>query len=104
MGARNIGVTSLPPIGCLPAAITLFGSGNNMCVNRLNHDAYSFNQRLNSTSQRLQTRLSGLKLIVLDAYKALNDIIKNPVEYGASYIFISLEKNRKKNYSFHNFF
>ena len=85
MGARKIGVTSLPPIGCLPAAITLFGSGNNMCVNRLNHDAYSFNQRLNSTSQRLQNRLSGLKLVVFDIYNPLNDIIKNPVEHGVSF-------------------
>ncbi|KAJ7976026.1 GDSL esterase/lipase [Quillaja saponaria] len=27
LGARRIGVTSLPPTGCLPAAITLFGAG-----------------------------------------------------------------------------
>ncbi|OMO81956.1 hypothetical protein CCACVL1_12127 [Corchorus capsularis] len=27
LGARRIGVTTLPPTGCLPAAITLFGAG-----------------------------------------------------------------------------
>ena len=85
MGARKVGVTSLPPIGCLPAAITLFGLGNNMCVDRLNHDAVSFNQKLTSISQRLQNRLSDLKLIVFDIFQPLNDIIKNPSENGASF-------------------
>ncbi|CAI9762108.1 unnamed protein product [Fraxinus pennsylvanica] len=43
LGARRIGVTTLPPTGCLPAAITLFGSGRNQCVARLKLDAISFN-------------------------------------------------------------
>ncbi|XP_073286724.1 GDSL esterase/lipase At5g03810-like isoform X2 [Primulina huaijiensis] len=43
LGARRIGVTSLPPTGCLPAAITLFGFGRNECVARLNRDAVAFN-------------------------------------------------------------
>ncbi|KAI3473954.1 hypothetical protein Pfo_028528 [Paulownia fortunei] len=62
LGARRIGVTTLPPTGCLPAAITLFGSGSNQCVARLNRDAVSFNNKLNTTSQNLKTNLPGLKL------------------------------------------
>ena len=27
MGARKIGVTTLPPLGCVPAVITMFGLG-----------------------------------------------------------------------------
>ncbi|EXB81606.1 GDSL esterase/lipase [Morus notabilis] len=84
LGARRIGVTALPPIGCLPAAITLFGSGNDECVTRLNHDAVSFNTKLNSTSQRLQNRLSDLKLVVLDIYQPLYDIVTNPTQHGFS--------------------
>ncbi|CAK9180244.1 unnamed protein product [Ilex paraguariensis] len=59
LGVRKIGVTTLPPTGCLPAAITLFGSGSNRCVVRLNGDAISFNNKLNSTSQDLQSRHPG---------------------------------------------
>ncbi|KAK8286005.1 hypothetical protein V6Z11_D08G261500 [Gossypium hirsutum] len=54
LGARRIGVTTLPPLGCLPAAITAFGHGSNQCVARLNNNAISFNNKLNHRSQRLK--------------------------------------------------
>ncbi|XP_038901478.1 GDSL esterase/lipase At5g22810 [Benincasa hispida] len=82
MGARRIGVTTLPPLGCLPAAITVFGSDSNECVAKLNNDAVSFNSKLNATSQSLRTKLSGLNLVVLDSYKPLYDLITKPAENG----------------------
>ncbi|KAK4432505.1 GDSL esterase/lipase [Sesamum alatum] len=82
LGARRIGVTSLPPTGCLPAAITLYGSGSNQCVARLNQDAVSFNNKLNTTSRYLKTKLSGLKLVVFDIYQPLLDIIAKPSDSG----------------------
>lgn len=82
LGARRIGVTGLPPAGCLPAAITLFGSGSNECVARLNNDAVSFNEKLNSTSQNLKANLGGLKLVVFDIYQPLMDMIKSPSDSG----------------------
>ncbi|KAI4300390.1 hypothetical protein L6164_033775 [Bauhinia variegata] len=82
LGARRIGVTTLPPTGCLPAAITLFGSGRNQCVERLNEDAILFNNKLNSTSQSLLNRLPGLKLVVFDIYQPLLDIITRPTDNG----------------------
>lgn len=75
LGVRKIGVTTLPPTGCLPAAITLFGGGSNQCVARLNTDAVSFNNMLNSTSQKLLTQLPGLKLVVFDIYQPLLDLM-----------------------------
>lgn len=82
MGARRIGVTTLPPLGCLPAAITVFGSDSNECVEKLNNDAVAFNSKLNATSQSLRTKLSGLNLVVLDSYKPLYDLITKPAEHG----------------------
>ncbi|KAK4763383.1 hypothetical protein SAY86_009151 [Trapa natans] len=82
MGARKIGVTTLPPLGCLPAAITIFGNDSNACVAKLNKDAASFNNKLNATAQRLQKQLSGLKLVVFDIYQPLYDIITKPAENG----------------------
>ncbi|XP_062109383.1 GDSL esterase/lipase At5g03810-like [Humulus lupulus] len=82
MGARKIGVTSLPPLGCLPGSMTLFGFGNDQCVEKLNYEALSFNKRLNSTSQTLRNRLSTLNLVVLDIYQPLYNLIKNPKEHG----------------------
>ncbi|KFK34547.1 hypothetical protein AALP_AA5G160400 [Arabis alpina] len=82
LGARRIGVISLPPMGCLPAAITLFGAGNKNCVERLNNDAVKFNRKLETTTQMLMKRHSGLKLVAFDAYQPLLDIITNPYDNG----------------------
>ncbi|KAK4481129.1 hypothetical protein RD792_012006 [Penstemon davidsonii] len=82
LGARRIGVTNLPPTGCLPAAITFFGFGSNQCVARLNRDAISFNKKLNATSQYLKTKLPELKLVVFDIYNPLLDMILKPTDNG----------------------
>ncbi|XP_024198594.1 GDSL esterase/lipase At5g22810 isoform X1 [Rosa chinensis] len=84
LGARRIGVTTLPPLGCLPAAITIFGLGGNKCVAKLNGDAVSFNNKLNATSQYLQTKLPGLKLVVFDIYQPLYSLVMKPSENGFS--------------------
>ncbi|KAE8008220.1 hypothetical protein FH972_004753 [Carpinus fangiana] len=82
LGARRIGVTTLPPMGCLPAARTIFGLDGNECVERLNNDAISFNNKLNATSQRLQNHLSGLILVVLDIYQPLFNLVTNSTANG----------------------
>lgn len=82
MGARRIGVTSLPPLGCLPAAITLFGHGSNGCVQRLNRDSQSFNGKMNATVDSLSRRYSDLKIAVFDIYTPLHDLATNPQAQG----------------------
>ncbi|GFP98028.1 GDSL esterase/lipase at5g22810 [Phtheirospermum japonicum] len=82
LGARKIGVTTLPPLGCLPAVITIFGEDSNECVEKMNKVAVSFNNKLNLTSQKLQAKLSGLNLVVLDIYQPLLDLVTNPTNYG----------------------
>lgn len=82
LGVRRFGVTTLPPIGCLPMAITLFGRGRNKCVARLNRDALAFNKKLNATSQDLVKEFPDLKLVVFDIYHPLLNIIRKPVENG----------------------
>ncbi|MCE0482411.1 hypothetical protein HAX54_041180 [Datura stramonium] len=82
LGARKIGVTTVPPIGCLPASITIFGKDNNNCVNKMNKVAISFNKKLNDTSIKLQKKLSGLNLVILDIYQPLLDLITHPADNG----------------------
>ncbi|KAF7146901.1 hypothetical protein RHSIM_Rhsim03G0085700 [Rhododendron simsii] len=82
VGVRRIGVTTLPPTGCLPAAITLFGGGSNQCIGRLNQDAVAFNNKLNTTAQYLKSRFPGLKVVVFDIYQPLLDLITKPSDQG----------------------
>ncbi|PWA57558.1 GDSL esterase/lipase [Artemisia annua] len=80
LGVRKIGVTTLPPTGCLPAAVTLFGMGSNNCISRLNNDTVVFNKKLNATSSKLIARFPDLKLVVFDVYHPLLDIITKPAK------------------------
>ncbi|ESW04359.1 hypothetical protein PHAVU_011G088700 [Phaseolus vulgaris] len=82
LGARRIGVTSLPPIGCLPGAITLFGFQSNECVASLNSDAINFNEKLNTTSRNLKNMLPGLNLVIFDIYQPLYNLVTKPSENG----------------------
>ncbi|ONK65296.1 uncharacterized protein A4U43_C07F35670 [Asparagus officinalis] len=82
LGARRIGVTSLPPLGCLPAAITIYGFGSNDCVSRLNNDSLNFNKKLEAAGEALKKAHPDLKLVVFDIYNPLLDLIKNPGNNG----------------------
>lgn len=82
LGARKIGVTSLPPLGCLPAVMTLFSFHQPGCVSRINSDAQGFNNKLNSAASQLTKKLPGLTLVVFDIYKPLYDLIQNPSASG----------------------
>ncbi|XP_010493379.1 PREDICTED: GDSL esterase/lipase At5g22810 [Camelina sativa] len=82
LGARRIGVTTLPPMGCLPAAITVAGPHEGGCSEQLNNDAVSFNNKLNTTSQDLKRNLIGLNLVVFDIYQPLYDLATRPSEFG----------------------
>ncbi|TKY48228.1 GDSL esterase/lipase APG [Spatholobus suberectus] len=82
LGARKVGVTSLPPLGCLPAARTLFGFHKNGCVSRINNDAQGFNKKIKSAAANLQKQLPGLKIVIFDIYKPLFDLVLSPSKFG----------------------
>lgn len=83
LGARRIGVTSLPPMGCLPASLTLFGGGaGGGCVERLNNDSLVFNTKLQVASDAVRKRHSDLKLVVFDIYNPLLNLIRDPTSAG----------------------
>ncbi|XP_051148180.1 GDSL esterase/lipase APG-like [Andrographis paniculata] len=82
LGARRIGVTSLPPLGCVPAVRTLFGFHDRGCVSRINTDAQQFNKKLNTAVSQLQKQLPDLKIVVFDVFKPLYDIVANPAKNG----------------------
>ncbi|KAG4945094.1 hypothetical protein JHK87_041101 [Glycine soja] len=84
-GARKIGVTSLPPLGCLPAARTLFGFHEKGCASRINNDTQGFNKKIKSAAANLQKQLPGLKIVVFDTFKPLYDLVQSPSKFGKQY-------------------
>ncbi|KAL5224835.1 hypothetical protein ABZP36_011474 [Zizania latifolia] len=74
----------MPPLGCLPASIRLYGKGGRSggCVARLNGDAETFNRKLNATVEALARRHADLKIAIFDIYTPLRDLSEAPATQG----------------------
>ncbi|KAH0943685.1 hypothetical protein HID58_003322 [Brassica napus] len=81
LGAKKIGVFSAVPVGCVPAQRTLFGGFKRECYETLNKMAIHFNSKLSSSMDALQKQLPS-KLVYIDIYETLHDIMKNSSKYG----------------------
>ncbi|VVB02869.1 unnamed protein product [Arabis nemorensis] len=95
-GARRITVAGLPPIGCLPVQVTLGGLTSfplprifhhRICTENQNADSRLYNQKLQKLNLRLSKRLRGSKVLYLDIYSPLMDMIKQPHKYGLEETF-----------------
>ncbi|KAL7155520.1 hypothetical protein ABFS83_03G080200 [Erythranthe nasuta] len=82
LGARRIGVFSMPPIGCAPSQITLKGGLDRKCVDKYNEIAKLFNNKLSAAITSLNTRFTDARIVYIDAYNPILDIILNPQKYG----------------------
>uniref|UniRef100_A0A5B7B2B9 GDSL esterase/lipase EXL3-like n=1 Tax=Davidia involucrata TaxID=16924 RepID=A0A5B7B2B9_DAVIN len=82
LGARRIGVASVPPIGCLPSQRTLAGGPQRKCVEKYNEAAQLFNTKLSAELYSLNSNLPQAKMVNLDIFTPLLDLIRNPEKYG----------------------
>ncbi|KAH0456140.1 hypothetical protein IEQ34_014047 [Dendrobium chrysotoxum] len=82
MGARKIAYVGLPPIGCLPSQRTLGGGPLRECVPIRNEAAMLYNSKINAEINRLSKIFKGTKLIYLDIYTIILDLVQRPSVYG----------------------
>lgn len=82
MGGRNIVILNLPPLGCVPAQITLHGHGNSTCVKRLNDDATKMNQQIASLIEDMKKQTPGARLILVDIFSPIYNAFQDPQKYG----------------------
>ncbi|BAT77672.1 hypothetical protein LR48_Vigan09g033500 [Vigna angularis] len=81
LGARRIGVLSAPPIGCVPSQRTLAGGLERECAGDYNYAAKLFNSKLSSKLDSL-SELPDSRIVYIDVYNPLMDIIVNYQSYG----------------------
>jgi hypothetical protein len=82
LGVRRIGVFSAPPLGCLPALKTMNGNSGKGCVDDPNEAAKLFNAKLFAELDDLNNNLPHSKVVYIDVYDPLLDIIQNPKKHG----------------------
>ncbi|XP_057794878.1 GDSL esterase/lipase EXL3-like [Salvia miltiorrhiza] len=82
LGVRRIGVTSLPPVGCLPSQRTLRGGLERKCVDEYNEVAELFNHKLSAQLLSINAQLDDAYIFFIDIYTLPLDFIQNPLKYG----------------------
>ncbi|KAH7442451.1 hypothetical protein KP509_03G089300 [Ceratopteris richardii] len=81
LGARIISITSIGPIGCIPAVLAR-RSQNGECSEYVNNLALDFNTELQRLLTKLTTQNSGSIFIYQDGFTSVFDYISNPQKYG----------------------
>ncbi|KAI4389621.1 hypothetical protein MLD38_001827 [Melastoma candidum] len=81
-GARRIAVFGAPPIGCVPSQRTLSGGALRACADDLNRVAQLFNTKLSSRIDSLNGQFPNSKMVYIDVYSPLLDLIQRPQSYG----------------------
>ncbi|CAL9052786.1 unnamed protein product [Musa banksii] len=82
LGARSVAVVGIPPIGCVPSQRTLGGGIMRSCASGHNQVAQLYNSGLKEEMQRLKTKHQGTKLVYVDIYTILLNMILHPNAYG----------------------
>ncbi|XAR66530.1 Triacylglycerol lipase [Bertholletia excelsa] len=86
-GARKIAVVGLPPIGCLPAVITLHSHdlfNGRGCIESLSSVARDYNRMLQDNLNR--TGHGGTQVIYADIYAPLTNIIQGPGNFDVDVV------------------
>lgn len=91
LGARQLMVFGLGPMGCIPLQRVLSSSGE--CQDRTNNLALSFNKATSNLLDGLSSRLPNATYKFGDAYDVVADVISNPSKYGN---LVKLESSRIK--------
>ncbi|CAN6172596.1 unnamed protein product [Urochloa humidicola] len=93
MGAVDIVVPGVLPIGCFPIYLTLYGTSNSGdyddlgCLKKFNDLSTNHNNQLKSQIASLQSKYSGARIMYADFYGGVYDMVKNPGSYGFSTAF-----------------
>ncbi|KAL3634338.1 hypothetical protein CASFOL_021392 [Castilleja foliolosa] len=82
LGARRIAVFGIPSIGCLPSQRTLAGGPIRYCAEEHNQAAQMVNSKLSPALDSLAQSLPRSRVVYIDIYDPLLDLIKHPKKYG----------------------
>ncbi|KAK1262988.1 GDSL esterase/lipase [Acorus gramineus] len=80
LGAREVVMHSLGPLGCIPSQRVKSKTGG--CLKRVNEWVLQFNSRASDLLLSLNSRLPHARMMFSESYDIVYDIIVNPSAYG----------------------
>ncbi|KAF0897536.1 hypothetical protein E2562_038901 [Oryza meyeriana var. granulata] len=81
-GARRVAMIGMPPIGCVPSQRTLSGGAERRCSEGHNQIAVAYNAGMMRRMEEMERRHPGTKLVFMDIYDFLLDMMMRPAAYG----------------------
>jgi hypothetical protein len=81
LGARNVSVASIGPIGCIPSQLAK-GNSNGECIGFVNDLAQGFNAALSARMPDFNAKLPGARFVVGDVFHPIFDYRTHPRKYG----------------------
>ncbi|XP_073006092.1 GDSL esterase/lipase At5g45910-like [Typha latifolia] len=91
LGAVDLVVPGVLPIGCFPLYLTLFPSSNqgdydqNGCLRRFNNLSTYHNSLLRQALARLQNKYPSTRIMYGDFYNQIMEMVQNPQKFGFRY-------------------
>uniref|UniRef100_A0A0D9XHQ9 SGNH hydrolase-type esterase domain-containing protein n=1 Tax=Leersia perrieri TaxID=77586 RepID=A0A0D9XHQ9_9ORYZ len=74
-GARLFVVVGAPPVGCTPAQRIIAGGVKRQCATDRNQVSLLYNRNLGQEINRLNGQLAGVKIVFVDLYNILSDVM-----------------------------
>ncbi|CAL5354919.1 unnamed protein product [Camellia sinensis] len=80
IGARNLVVNNIGPLGCLPSMINT--TGNGQCDERMNRNIMPYNSQLPKTLKNIQDDHPDATLTLANSHDLLQDVLADTEKYG----------------------
>jgi hypothetical protein len=80
LGAKKIGIISVPPVGCCPSQRAFNESGG--CLEGLNDLALEFHSTINALLMKLGSEYTDQKYSLGNTYEMTINVIDNPFPFG----------------------
>ena len=93
LGAVDIVVPGVLPIGCFPIYLTIYGTSNSGdydslgCLKKFNDLSTFHNNLLQTKITNLQSKYKSARIMYADFYQGVYDMVQNPQNYGFSTAF-----------------
>jgi len=88
----------------VPSQRTLAGGILRECADKYNVAAKLFNSKLSSAVDSLNRNLPNSKMVYIDVYTPLLDLIQNPTKYGKTPLYLISFKTLQNMEKYRNFF
>ncbi|KAL8223960.1 hypothetical protein R6Q57_019435 [Mikania cordata] len=90
LGARKLGIISVPPVGCCPSQrihnVRGSGSGSGGCLEIENTFARAFYSSLDALLKKLSCKLTGMKYSLGNSYEMMMNVINHPQLFNFTYV------------------